>query len=69
MWHYKKSKTYTIIIDKKDVITSRLRHRSRIKVDSITFLEKSIFIKEIDKVKAGIIKDVLEKINSIFESD
>ncbi len=60
---------YSIIIDRKDVIDGRLRHRSRIKVDSITFLEKSIFIKEIDKIKSDILKAVLEKINSLFEPE
>ena len=60
---------YSIIIDKKDVYKGRLRHRSRIKVDSITFLEKSIFIKEIDKIKLDILKIVLRKINSLFEPE
>lgn len=57
---------YSIIIDEKDVSNGKLKHRSRIKVDAITFLDKSIFIKEIDKIKANIFKVVLEKISNIF---
>lgn len=58
---------YSIIIGQNMVVNNRLRHRSRIKVDSITFLDKSIFIKEIDKLKWDIFHKVLKKLYELFE--
>ena len=58
---------YSIIIDNNSLKKGNLKHKSRIKVDSITFLEKSLFVKPIGKVNDSVFSDVKSILNEIIE--
>ena len=55
------------MIDQIDLLSGSLKVKSKIKVDAITALEKTIILKIIANVKPNIIKNVRETLFSIFK--
>jgi len=60
--------SYSIIADKTDVERyGTLRHKSRIKVDTIASLEQSILIKRIARLKPSVFKQVVAVVRDLIE--
>ena len=57
---------YSVIIDSNSIERGFLKYKSRIKVDSITFLEKSLFVKCIGKINKSVFTEVKSILNEIF---
>ena len=62
-----KPMNFSIMIDQADLLSGMLKVRSKIKVDAITALEKTIILKSIATVRPDIIKNVREILSSIFK--
>src|SRR5690242_769225 len=62
-----RSSPYTVIIDVADVeVPGTLRHKSKIKADTIASLEHSILIKPIARLKSPIFQQVIAAIESLI---
>lgn len=62
-----KPSRFSIIIDQHNLRTGSLKTKSKIKVDAITALEKSIILKSIGTVKQNVIKKVKDILYLIIE--
>lgn len=59
--------SYSIIINVTDVEPpGTLRHRSKIKADTIASLEQSILIKQIPRLRLPVFKQVIAEIEDLF---
>jgi hypothetical protein len=59
---------YSIIVDVTDVEQAgTLRHRSKIKVDTIASLEQSILIKQIARLKLSVFNQVVAEIGDLIK--
>jgi mRNA interferase MazF len=58
---------YSIFIDQNDLEMGLLKSKSKIKVDAITALEKSIFLKTIGKIKTEIMKQVKDNLLKLID--
>jgi mRNA interferase MazF len=59
---------YSVIIDVKDVEQpGTLKHKSRIKADTIASLEQSLLIKQIARLKPSVFELVIAKIRNLIE--
>lgn len=61
-----KETDYSVLIESKDLIKGFLPQPSRIKINTIFTLEKSIVIKSFGKVKENIMKKVKEEFHKLF---
>ena len=60
---------YSIIIEVTDVEQpGTLRHKSKIKVDTIASLEQSILIKQIARLKLPVFKQVVTEVKDLIKS-
>ena len=60
--------SYSIIINVTDVeLPGTLRHRSKIKADTIASLEQSILIKQIARLRLPIFKQVIAEIEDLIK--
>lgn len=58
---------YSIFIEQNDLETGLLKSKSKIKVDAITALEKSIFLKTIGKIKTEVITQVKDHLLKLID--
>jgi mRNA interferase MazF len=64
-----KSAPYSVLLDVTDVeAAGTLRHKSRIKADTIASLDQSIFIKVIARLKPAHFKLVVAEIETLFSA-
>lgn len=61
-----KNAHYSVLIESKDLLSGFLPKSSRIKVNTIFTLEKSIVIRSFGKVKENIMKKVKEEFYKLF---
>ena len=60
---------YSIIVDVTDVEQpGTLRHKSKIKIDTIASLEQSILIKQIARLKLPVFRQVVAEVRNLFKS-
>ena len=60
--------SYSIIINVTDVeLPGTLRHRSKIKADTIASLEQSILIKQIPRLRLPVFKQVIAEIEDLIK--
>ncbi|PIU60927.1 MAG: MazF family transcriptional regulator [Armatimonadetes bacterium CG07_land_8_20_14_0_80_40_9] len=60
---------YSIIVDVADVEQpGTLRHKSRIKVDTIASLEQSIIVKQIARLKLSVFRKIVTKIGDLVKT-
>ena len=60
---------YSIIVDISDVEQSgTLRHKSKIKADTLASLDQTILIKQIARLKSSIFDQVITEIHNLFRS-
>jgi len=60
---------YSIIVNVTDVEQpGTLRHRSKIKADTIASLEQSLLIKQIARLKLSVFKQVVAEIEDLIQS-
>jgi mRNA interferase MazF len=60
---------YSIIIEVTDVEQpATLRHKSKIKADTIASLEQSILIKQIARLKLSVFKQVVTEVKDLIKS-
>ena len=60
---------YSIIIDTSDIEQSgTLRHKSKIKADTLASLDQTILIKQIARLKSSIFDQVITEIHNLFRS-
>lgn len=63
-----KTAPYSIIVDVTDVEQpGMLRHKSKIKADTIASLEQSILLKQIARLKPSVFKLVVAEIENLIE--
>lgn len=59
---------YSIVIDVTDVEQPHtLRHRSKIRANTIASLEQSIFIKQIARLKLSVFEQVVEEVKNLIK--
>ena len=60
---------YSIIVDVTDVEQpGTLRHKSKIKIDTIASLEQSILIKQIARLKLPVFRQVVAEVRNLIKS-
>jgi len=60
---------YSIIVDVADVEQpGTLRHKSRIKVDTIASLEQSIIVKQIARLKLSVFRKIVTEIGDLIKT-
>ncbi|MBC8230631.1 type II toxin-antitoxin system PemK/MazF family toxin [bacterium] len=60
---------YSIIVDVTDVEQpGTLRHKSKIKIDTIASLEQSILIKQISRLKLPVFRQVVAEVRNLIKS-
>jgi mRNA interferase MazF len=64
-----RSAPYSVIVDVTDVeMSGTLRHKSRIKADTIASLDQSLLIKSIARVNASIFEQVIAEIEGLLKN-
>ncbi|MFL5803082.1 MAG: type II toxin-antitoxin system PemK/MazF family toxin [Roseiflexaceae bacterium] len=62
-----RSAPYTILVDVTDVeVSGTLRHKSKIKADTIASLEQSILIRPIARLKSSVFQNVIAAIEDLI---
>lgn len=61
-----KEEPYSFIIEQKDLFAGKLIKPSRIRIDQIFCVDKSLIIKKIGKIKEEILKQIKKEIDTLI---